>query len=214
MAAMRLPVMLALVVLCALMLAAVAAASGGDVIEDCTQHGTLTKRYSQMDYRQALADLPADVDEYGDCRTIIQEAQLADAAGGDSNGTGAGGLPASFNQPPGGPTGGAPTTTSSAGRSGAGTQGADPTAINPTTPDENAALVDATRNGGGPVHLGKEAIQPGAQNSSFTENLPTPLLAVLALLGTAALAAGALALKRKLATSDQRLAAKRPTPNA
>ena len=197
MAAMRLLAMLALVVLCALTPATVAAASGGDVIEDCTQHGMLNKRYSQKDYNEALADLPADVEEYGDCRTIIQDAQLADAAGGDNNGNSAGGPPAPFKQPPGGPVGGASTTTSSGGRSGAGTQSDDPTAVNPTTPAENAALIDATRNGGGPVHVGKDAIQPGAQNSSFTENLPTPILGVLAVLGTGALAAAALTLRQK-----------------
>jgi len=195
MAAMRLLAMLVLVVLCALMPAAVAAASGADVIEDCTQHGTLTKRYSQKDYREALADLPADVDEYGDCRNIIQNAELADAAGGEN---GAGGLSGTFSPPLGGPTGGAATTSSSGGRSNAGTHGTDPTAVNPTTPEENAALINATQDGGGPVHVGKDAIQPGAQNSSFTNHLPTPVLGVLALLGTAALTAGALALRRKL----------------
>jgi hypothetical protein len=201
MAAMRLLAMLALVVLCALMPAAVAAASGADVIEDCTQHGTLTKRYSQKDYRQALADLPADVDEYGDCRNIIQNAELADAAGGQN---GAGGLPGTLSTPPSGPTGGASTTTSSGGHSGAGTQADDPTGANPTTPDENAALINATRDGGDPVHVGKDAIQPGAQNSSFTNHLPTPILGVVALLGTTALTAGALALRRKLRKAKPR----------
>ena len=194
MAAMRLLAMLALVVLCAMTPAAVASASGTDVIEDCTQHGTLTKRYSPQDYRQALADLPADVDEYGDCRNVIQNAELADAAGGEN---GAGGLPGTFGPPPGGPTGGASATTSS-GRSGAGTQDGDPSAVDPTTPDENAALINATSNGDGAVHVGKDAIQPGAQDSSFTNHLPTPVLGVLTLLGTAALTAGALPLRRKL----------------
>jgi hypothetical protein len=202
MGAMRLLAMLTLSVLCALTPAVVAAASGGDVIQDCTEHGTLTKRYSQREYRQALADLPADVDEYGDCRGIIKDAQLAGAANGGTRGHGASGPPASFNQPPGGPTAGASPTTPSGGRSGGGTQGEDPTAANPATPDENAALIDATRNGGDPVQVGKDAIQPGAQNSSFTENLPTPVIGVLALLGTGALATGALAISRKLRAED------------
>jgi hypothetical protein len=166
--------MLALGALCVFLPVADAAASGSDVIDDCTQHGTLTKRYSQKEYRQALASLPADVDEYGDCRNIIKDAQVAGAAtaGGSKKGTGAGTAPANFNQPPSGPTAGGP--------------------------DENAALVDATRNGGGAVQVGKDAIAPGAQNSSFTESLPTPVLGVLALLGVGALAVGALALRRKL----------------
>jgi hypothetical protein len=205
--------MLALGALCVFLPVADAAASGSDVIDDCTQHGTLTKRYSQKEYRQALASLPADVDEYGDCRNIIKDAQVAGAAtaGGSKKGTGAGTAPANFNQPPSGPTAGGPSTvTSSTGHHGGSTQptstGDDPTAINPgdgtadnpTTTDENAALVDATRNGGGAVQVGKDAIAPGAQNSSFTESLPTPVLGVLALLGVGALAVGALALRRKL----------------
>ena len=185
------------ILLAALLLApALARADAGDaVIKDCTRNGTLTKKYSQKAYQEALAELPADVDEYGDCRNIIQNAELADAAGGEN---GAGGLSGTFSPPLGGPTGGASTTSSSGGRSNAGTHGTDPTAVNPTTPEENAALINATQDGGGPVHVGKDAIQPGAQNSSFTNHLPTPVLGVLALLGTAALTAGALALRRKL----------------
>src|SRR6185312_10103945 len=78
--AMRLPALLVLVVLSACLPVAEAAASGGDVIADCTKHGTLTKHYSQREYRQALASLPADVDEYGDCRNVIKDAQVAAAA--------------------------------------------------------------------------------------------------------------------------------------
>jgi hypothetical protein len=197
--------------------AAPASASGGDVIQDCTKNGTLTKHYSQRDYRQALANLPADVAEYGNCRDIIRNAQAAAAANGASKGNGGGGTgggtstgaaipPASYRTPPSGPTGG--TGGTSSGTSGATTtaQGDDPTAIdpangradNPTTPNENQALIDATRNGGGAVQVGRDAISPGAQNSSFATGMPGPLMGVLALLGVAALAGGALALRRKL----------------
>ena len=210
---MRLPALLVLVVLSVCLPVAEAAASGGDVIADCTKHGTLTKHYSQREYRQALASLPADVDEYGDCRNVIRDAQVAGAAStGSKKGSGAGAAPASFNQPPSGPAASGPSTVTSGsghrgGSSGATTSGGDdPTAIdpgdskadNPTNTDENAALIDATRNGGGAVKVGKDAIAPGAQNTSFTESLPSPVLGPLALLGVAALAAGALALRRKL----------------
>jgi len=211
---MRPPALLVLVVLSACLPVAEAAASGGDVIADCTKHGTLTKHYSQREYRQALATLPADVDEYGDCRNVIKDAQVAAAAStGSKKDSGAAAAPASFNQPPSGPTAFGPSTVTSGsghnrGSSGGTTTSAgdNPTAVdpsdskadNPTNTDENAALIDATRNGGGAVKVGKDAIAPGAQNTSFTESLPAPMLGVLALLGVAALAAGALALRRKL----------------
>ena len=208
---MRLPALLVLVVLSVCLPVAEAAASGGDVIADCTKHGTLTKHYSQKEYRQALASLPADVDEYGDCRNVIKDAQVASAASTGSQ-KGSGAAPASFNRPPSGPTASGPSTVTSGsghrgGSSGTTTSGGDdPTAVdpgdskadNPTNTDENAALIDATRNGGGAVKVGKDAIAPGAQNTSFTESLPSPVLGALALLGVAALAAGALALRRKL----------------
>ena len=216
---MRLPALLVLVVLSVCLPVTEAAASGGDVIADCTKHGTLTKHYSQKEYRQALASLPADVDEYGDCRNVIKDAQVASAASTGSQ-KGSGAAPASFNQPPSGPTASGPSTVTSGsghrgGSSGTTTSGGDdPTAVDPgrrqkrTTPtantDPNAALIDATRNGGGAVKVGKDAIAPGAQNTSFTESLPSPVLGALALLGVAALAAGALALRRKLRGSADR----------
>jgi hypothetical protein len=226
--AMRLPALLLLVVLSVCLPVAEAAASGGDVIADCTKHGTLTKHYSQREYRQALASLPADVDEYGDCRNVIKDAQVAGAAStGSRKGSGAAAAPASFNQPPSGPTASGPSTVTSGSGHNRGSSGGttghnrgssrgtttsggdDPTAVdpgdskadNPTNTDENAALIDATHNGGGAVKVGKDAIAPGAQNTSFTESLPAPVLGVLALLGVAALAAGVLALRRKLASS-------------
>src|SRR4051795_13717887 len=75
--------------------------AGGDVIDDCTKHGTLTKRYSQRDYRQALSELPADVDEYGNCRDVIHNAQVA---GASNRGGGGGAGTAGFRAPTPGAT--------------------------------------------------------------------------------------------------------------
>src|SRR5919206_202751 len=46
-------------------------ASGNDVIRDCTDNGRIDNRHGPLDYQQALANLPSDVDEYTDCRSII-----------------------------------------------------------------------------------------------------------------------------------------------
>jgi hypothetical protein len=56
-------------------------ASSGDVIRDCSEDGSLEKRYSQKELSGALDNLPSDLDEYTDCRTVIRRAQLAGAKG-------------------------------------------------------------------------------------------------------------------------------------
>jgi hypothetical protein len=54
-------------------------ASSGDVIRDCSEDGVLDKHYSQKELSGALDNLPSDLDEYTDCRTVIRGAQLAGA---------------------------------------------------------------------------------------------------------------------------------------
>jgi hypothetical protein len=207
---MRLLPTLAVVVLSALLAAGDATASGGDVIDDCATHGTLTKRYSQREYRQALSELPADVDEYGNCRDVIRNAQVAGASnrggGGGAGGAGSAGFRAPSTP---GVTTASGTGGTSAGRGGGG-KGDDPTAVDPTdprndnpmNPEENRALIEATHNGGGPVKVGRDAVEPGAQNSSFVQGLPAPVVAILALLGVGALTGGVLALRRRLRSDD------------
>jgi hypothetical protein len=60
---------------------ATAIASGDDVIEDCADDGELSRTYSQAEYKKALQDLPADLDEYTDCRATIRRARLRGAQG-------------------------------------------------------------------------------------------------------------------------------------
>jgi hypothetical protein len=58
-----------------------AQASSGDVIRDCSEDGMLNKRYSQRELAGALDNLPSDLDEYTDCRTVIRRAQLSGSHG-------------------------------------------------------------------------------------------------------------------------------------
>ena len=58
-----------------------ALASSGDVIRDCSEDGSLEGNYSQGELSGALDNLPSDIDEYTDCRTVIRRAQLAGAKG-------------------------------------------------------------------------------------------------------------------------------------
>lgn len=68
----------AVIALCLLLPAEAALASAADVIRDCNDNGQLTKTYSQREYRQALAQMPADVRQYTDCEDIIRRAQLGE----------------------------------------------------------------------------------------------------------------------------------------
>jgi hypothetical protein len=54
---------------------------GAAIIERCT-HGQSLSGFSQQDYRRALQELPAEVEEYSDCASLIRRAQLAVAGGG------------------------------------------------------------------------------------------------------------------------------------
>jgi len=74
-----------LAALVALMLAVLAAAapragaSATDVIRDCSEDGVLDGKYSQSEIKKALQQLPSDLDEYTDCRSVIRGAQLGTA---------------------------------------------------------------------------------------------------------------------------------------
>jgi hypothetical protein len=172
-----------------LLVPALASADAGDaVIKDCTHNGALTKKYSQKAYQQALAELPADVDEYGDCRQIIRDAQLGVASGG-SNGSPAGSIP-----------------------------GVGPAAATPHTPAEKAALAQATSKGDAPVNLattdsgsgsgsgsgngtGGKPLVPGASAfdaGGLSHGLPTPVIIVLVLIGVAAVVGALIALRPQI----------------
>ena len=60
-----------------------------DVIRDCNANGQLNRAYSPSDLQGALDQLPTDIDEYTDCRSVIRRAQLAASRG---NGVQEGGI--------------------------------------------------------------------------------------------------------------------------
>jgi hypothetical protein len=164
-------------VLGCLLLPAAAWASGEAVIKDCTDDGVIQGHYTQQDYKNALANLPTDVDEYTDCRDVIKRAQL----GGTGGGGGAGGTGG------GGPAGGTPA-------------GGDPLAT--ATPAEKAAVAAAQANGGSkPLLIGGKLVQPGKLGFGglgSPTTLPASLIAVLVALGIAAAAAGAMYVRNRV----------------
>jgi len=56
---------------------------GETIIQRCT-HGQSLSGFSQSAYSQALKELGADAEEYSECSSLIHQAQLAAAGGGQS----------------------------------------------------------------------------------------------------------------------------------
>jgi hypothetical protein len=78
-------VLLLLLALLALASPGAALAQGEDVIRDCAQDGDLDGDYSQEELDEAYDNLPSDIDEYSDCRTVIEKARERNDAGGNND---------------------------------------------------------------------------------------------------------------------------------
>jgi hypothetical protein len=152
-------------------------ASGRSVVRDCTDNGRIDNRHSQSDYNEALRSLPSDVNEYTDCRQIIQAAKRKDARtpeGGGGSGGGSG-----FGGGGGGIAGGFDTPV------------APPAANIPASPAETSALAQAAGAGGAPIQVEGEPITPGGSGiteAALRHSVPGPLLVVVILFGLGALA--------------------------
>jgi hypothetical protein len=169
----------ALIAMLALLLAAppaLADATRNKILREC-QTGRLTGDYSAREIRDARNNIPDDLDQYTDCRDVLTRALLSRAGGGDSGSGGGGG-------------GGA------GGGGGGGTGGGEPAApLTPSTDADKQALEQATGAGEVPVNVGGRAVTPG--ESAFRNDLPAPLLVLLALLAAAAVAGLAMQLRKR-----------------
>jgi hypothetical protein len=173
---LSLPSLPALALALALTLAAWPAAGaradvGTQIIERCT-HGKSIAGYTQQDYRRALEETPAEVNEYSPCPNQISQAQLAAASRGGS-GSSAGGAALTANVPP--PTPAEQQTLQSTVHS----TGSKPVSVG------NESIVP------GVVH---------ANIASAVNSLPTPLLALLAFLLAGALSILARAVRERVRT--------------
>jgi hypothetical protein len=148
-----------------------AAASVDEIYEDC-QDGRLDKRHPKPELRQALKDMPADLDEYTNCRELIRAARDNQRGGGgagpgstheDSDDYGA--LPAGEGGLPLGPDG----------------KPIDPRGI--AQPQERTEL-DRAREG-----VGRPAEVAGVAPEDHAAGLPFPVIALLVLTAGAMLAA-------------------------
>jgi hypothetical protein len=167
-----------LVMVLTLLVAAPAAMAGtrDKIIADCYDDGKLDGNYSPSEIRDARNNLPADIDQYSDCRDV-----LARALGGTGDKRVGGDR--------GGPLGG-------------GGDSGPPQPLTPSGPDEQAALDKAALGGGdAPVQVGDGTVVPGAAglaSDAARNTIPAPMLAVLILLGVAALAAAVPFVRRRV----------------
>ena len=178
------PTLILLTVVALLASASSAAASGRAVINDCTDDEVLTKTYTQQDYRDALAQLPGDADQYGNCRDIIARAQDAAAKkGGSKSSTSKG--------------------DTSAGATGAGSGGGTPPPsskpaseqLAAASPEDRAAATAAAGDGGVPATDPTAADVGRAPGTDQVVDLPAPVLALLAFLLAGALGLGAVRIR-------------------
>lgn len=168
---------------------ALASAGSDQIIGECANE-QLSKTYSQADYTQALADLPADLREYTDCAGVIDAAQRA-AARGDADTSGASGAT-------GGTTGTGGTSGTDGAASGSTALAADPLAS--ASPEDQAAAKQAQAAGGNALEVGGATITPGDPGSlvSSLDDLPAPILVLLILFVVGGLAGLGYFLKRRV----------------
>jgi hypothetical protein len=176
---MRMQLRTSLVVIAVLLLGlpAAAHASGADVIRDCADDGKLDKTYTQKELQDAQRNLPSDIDEYTDCRSVIRSA----LHGGSGN--------------PGGPGPAGAIITAS------GAVAASQKDVNALTAVQNAS-VKGKRH---PITIGGEKITPGNAGLSGalaglagSNGMPASLLAAIAALAVLAVVTTYLAAREKL----------------
>lgn len=163
--------LLLLAALAALALPAPALASADQAIRDCARDGRLDRNYSDAELRKARDNLPADLDEYSDCRDVFANA----IKGGSDRGGGVGS--------PG--VGGIDPAAETAAR--AGDQADLAAATQQDSPRLDVGGTSLEPDSSGFFDLG------GAANE-----VPLPLLLALLLLGLLALASGVGSLRERV----------------
>jgi hypothetical protein len=179
-----------------------AAATRTEILRDC-QDGSLSGTYTAAELRDARDNLPADIDQYSDCRDVLSRA-LTGGGGGGGAGTAvppAGGGGSATGG--GGGGGGSGTAAGTVTGGAAGLGGAPAAPLTPTGPAEQGALDEAAKSAGSePISVGEQRLVPGAGGFSagaVRNALPDGLVVTLVLLAVAAAAAAASVLRRRVA---------------
>jgi hypothetical protein len=163
-------------------------ASADQAIRDCARDGKLDHKYSNSELRKARNNLPADLDEYSDCRDVIAAA----IKGGSDRGLGAGSPGIGATDP--------------AGEVAAQAQ------------DQSDLAALTSGKGPEPnVDVGGTSLEPDSSGffnlGGAANEVPLPLLLALILLSLFALASGLGALRERVpALASVPLLSKIPTP--
>jgi hypothetical protein len=147
---------------------ALADSTRAKILREC-QDGRLTGDYTSKQIRDALNNIPDDIDQYSDCRDVLRGALLNNA--GNSGG--------------GGGTGGGSGGGAGGGGGNGGGNGGKP--LTPSTDADRKALQSAATGGGQPLEISGKQVTPG--EGELHNDLPTTLLVVLIMLAVAATAA-------------------------
>ena len=170
-----------LLLLAALGMLALPAAAQADPVSDCAADGDLDKHYSNRQLRDALDNIPGDLDEYSNCREVFEGAissgsdKRTEASGGGSGGGGSNG---------GGGSSGSPDEQQA--------QVKDNAELEAITGDANDAKPK--------VNVGGEQLEPESDGlfdlASASNDVPTPLLVALIAIGVLAILGGVVALRK------------------
>jgi hypothetical protein len=171
-----------------------------EILRDCQDDGILQGSYTAQQMRDARNNIPAELDEYSDCRDVLSRGISAKTsskndpggAGGSTGGSGGGGSGSSSSSggSGGSSSGGEPSTDSGGGSPTTGSDDLDSGYAYPSTPQDWAAVDEARKEG---RHLAADLKQISPGSSRLTASvgrngLPGLLVGVLVLLGAAALA--------------------------
>ena len=170
-----------LLLLTALGVLALPAVAKADPVSDCAADGDLDKRYSNEQLRDALDNIPGDLDEYSNCREVFKGAissgsdKRTDASGGGSGGGG-------------GSSGGGGSVSPEEQQA----QVKDNAELEAITGDANDAKPQ--------VKVGGEQLEPESDGlfdlASASNDVPTPLLVALIAIGVLAILGGVVALRK------------------
>jgi hypothetical protein len=184
----RVRYLLILGALAALALPVPAYASADQVIRDCARDGRLDQKYSNSELRRARNNLPADLDEYSDCRDVIAAA----IKGGSDKGIGSGSPGIGATDPAG-------------------------EAAAQATDQGDLAAITSGKGSKPSVDVGGTSLQPDSSGffnvGGAANEVPLPLLLALILLSLFALASGLGALRERVpALAEVPFLSKIPAP--
>jgi hypothetical protein len=197
---MRRTIFLALVAAVLVLAPSARAAGTTQIIRDCADDGVLQGNYTLTELRNARSHIPAELDEYSDCRDVLTRAIASAEPKANSSNSNSGGSTG---------TGGGTGTGSGSGGGGSSNSGGSPSSTPaPTaTPDVGSrapgsvpmlqqpqdwqAVATAAANGDKAVETGASPLSPGQSRLAADigrNGIPGVFIIVLVLLAVATLA--------------------------